>query len=70
MKLGFVGTGVMGKSMAGHLLAAGHELAVYNRTRAKAEELLAQGARWAESPGQAAAGADVLFTIVGFPDDV
>jgi 3-hydroxyisobutyrate dehydrogenase len=70
MRIGFVGTGVMGKSMAGHLLAAGHDLAVYNRTKSKAQELLDHGARWADTPGKAARGAEVVFTIVGFPQDV
>ena len=70
MKIGFVGTGVMGRSMAGHLLAAGHELTVYNRTRSKAKDLLENGALWADSAGLAAKGADVVFTIVGFPRDV
>ena len=70
MKIGFVGTGVMGASMAGHLLAAGHDLVVHNRTRDRAEELLARGARWAASAGEAAEDREVLFTIVGFPKDV
>ncbi|MFW5685191.1 MAG: NAD(P)-dependent oxidoreductase [Spirochaetota bacterium] len=70
MKVGFIGTGVMGKSMAGHLLDAGHELTVYNRTRARAEDLLGRGATWADTPGGAADGAEAVFTIVGFPDDV
>lgn len=70
MKIAFVGTGVMGRSMAGHLLAAGHELTVFNRTKDKAEELLSSGAQWAETPGAAAKGAEVVFTIVGFPRDV
>jgi 3-hydroxyisobutyrate dehydrogenase len=60
----------MGKSMAGHLLAAGHELTVYNRTKEKAEELLANGATWADTPAEAAKGAEIVFTIVGFPKDV
>ena len=56
--------------MAGHLLAAGHELTVHTRTRSKAEALLAAGAAWADSPEAAAADAEVLFTIVGYPHDV
>ncbi len=68
--IGFVGTGVMGAAMAGHLLDAGFNLRVYNRTRAKAEPLLARGAAWADSPGEAAKGADVVVTMVGFPADV
>ena len=70
MKIGFLGTGVMGASMAGHLLEAGHDLAVFTRTRAKAEPLLARGARWAESPREVAEGADVVISIVGMPADV
>jgi 3-hydroxyisobutyrate dehydrogenase len=66
----FVGTGVMGRSMAGHLLAAGHPLQVYNRSRDKARALLEAGARWHESAGSAAVGADVVVTMLGFPQDV
>lgn len=69
-KIAFIGTGVMGKSMAGHLLNAGHELYVYNRTREKAKEIEERGAVWCESPGEAAAQADVVITIVGYPHDV
>jgi 3-hydroxyisobutyrate dehydrogenase len=69
-RVGWIGTGVMGASMAGHLRAAGHKLAVYNRTRAKAEPLLAQGAAWAGTPAELAAGCDVVFTMVGFPGDL
>lgn len=68
--LGFIGTGVMGAAMAGHLQAAGYGLRVFNRTRAKAEALLAAGAVWCETPAAVAAGADVTFAIVGFPPDV
>ena len=69
-RIGWIGTGVMGKSMAGHLLAAGHPLTLFTRTRDKARELLDAGAEWAASPAEAAANADVVFTMVGFPDDV
>ena len=69
-RIGFIGTGVMGASMAGHLLAAGNDLVVYNRTRSKAEGLLSKGATWADSPGAAAEGAEVVITIVGYPKDV
>ncbi len=68
--IAFIGTGVMGRSMAGHLLAAGHTLHVHNRTRAKAQALLDAGARWHDTPGTAAAQAEFVFTIVGFPQDV
>lgn len=70
MRIAFVGTGVMGRSMAGHLLAAGHEVRVHTRTRAKAEPLLAAGALWADSPAAAAAGADAALSMVGYPADV
>lgn len=69
-RIGWVGTGVMGSPMCGHLVAKGHRIAVHNRTRSKAEGLLGQGAVWADSPGRAAAEADVVFSIVGFPEDV
>lgn len=68
--IGFIGTGVMGKSMAGHLLKAGYQLVVYNRTREKAVELLNQGAGWADSPREIAGKCNVIFTIVGYPKDV
>ncbi len=60
----------MGISMAGHLLDAGHPLNVFSRTRARAEPLLARGATWSETPAHVAAGADVVFTMVGLPSDV
>ena len=69
-RIGWIGTGVMGLSMCGHLMNAGHPATVYNRTRAKAEALLARGAAWAESPRAVAQASDVVFTMVGFPDDV
>ncbi|MBL9216598.1 MAG: NAD(P)-dependent oxidoreductase [Opitutaceae bacterium] len=68
--IAFIGTGVMGRSMAGHLLHAGHTLQVFNRTKARAQELLDAGARWHDTAGAAAAQADFVFTIVGFPTDV
>jgi len=68
--IAFIGTGVMGRSMAGHLRAAGHALHVHNRTREKAAELLAAGATWHDSAGAAAAAADVVITMLGFPSDV
>lgn len=68
--VGFVGTGIMGASMAGHLLAAGYPLHVFNRTRSKAEALLAAGAVWGDSPEAVAAAAEIVITIVGMPTDV
>lgn len=70
LSIGFIGTGVMGKSMAGHLLAAGHKLHVYNRTKSKAQALLDQGATWHDSPATIGPVADVVITILGFPTDV
>jgi len=66
----FIGTGVMGASMAGHLLKAGARVTVYNRTKSKADALVAAGAVWADSPAKAAASADLVFTMVGYPADV
>lgn len=69
-RIGWIGTGVMGAAMCGHLLDAGYEVDVHNRTRERAEPLLERGARWRDSPAAAAAEADALFTIVGYPADV
>jgi len=66
----FIGTGIMGGSMAGHLLAAGHPLHVHSRTRAKTEPLLARGAIWHDTPASAAADSQVVFTMLGLPSDV
>ena len=68
--IAFIGTGVMGRSMAGHLLKAGHTLHVHNRTKAKAQALLDAGAHWHDTAGGAAAQADFVVSIVGFPVDV
>jgi 3-hydroxyisobutyrate dehydrogenase len=70
MKIAFVGTGVMGQGMVANLLKAGHEVAVYTRTKTKADGLLALGARWAASPAEAARGADIAISMVGYPNDV
>jgi 3-hydroxyisobutyrate dehydrogenase len=66
----FIGIFVMGRSMAGHLQQAGHRLHVYNRTKAKADSLLAAGATWHDDAGSAAAKGEVVFTMLGFPQDV
>ena len=68
--IGFIGTGVMGRSMAAHLLKAGYPLVVYNRTKAKAADLIRAGAVWRDSVAEVAAEADVVITIVGYPQDV
>ncbi len=69
-RIGWIGAGVMGLSMCGHILDHGYPVSLFSRTRAKAEPLLARGAAWAASPGAVAERADVVFTMVGFPDDV
>ena len=69
-RIGWIGTGVMGRSMCGHLLTRGTAPRLYTRTRAKAQALLDRGAAWADSPRAVAESSDVLFTIVGFPRDV
>jgi 3-hydroxyisobutyrate dehydrogenase len=66
----FIGLGMMGAHMAGHILSAGHPLHVYNRTRARAEALIARGATWHEDAGGAASQAEVVITMVGLPRDV
>jgi 3-hydroxyisobutyrate dehydrogenase len=69
-RIAFIGCGVMGASMAGHLLNAEHELVIHSRTKAKAQSLLDRGATWADSPREAADGADACISIVGYPEDV
>ena len=68
--IGFIGLGVMGSSMASRIMDGGYDLTVYNRTKAKADALLARGAHWADTPAEVAARADVVITIVGYPKDV
>ncbi len=68
--LGWIGTGIMGLSMASHLRKAGFELVIYSRTKEKATPLLEMGAVWAENPRQVAEKSDAVFSIVGFPNDV
>ena len=69
-RIGWIGTGVMGSSMCGHLIAAGFSATVFNRSRDKAQSLLDKGAKWADSPKAVAEASDVVFSIVGFPSDV
>ncbi|MEX2115166.1 MAG: NAD(P)-binding domain-containing protein, partial [Pirellulales bacterium] len=69
-RIGWIGTGVMGSSMCGHLVSAGFPATVFNRSKKKAQPLLDKGAAWADSPQAVAAASDVVFTIVGFPSDV
>ena len=69
-RIGWIGTGVMGRWMCEHCIDAGYSATVYNRTQAKAEPLLAKGAAYAETPMEVAANSDIVFAIVGFPKDV
>ncbi|MGI5857834.1 MAG: NAD(P)-dependent oxidoreductase [Tepidanaerobacteraceae bacterium] len=68
--IGFIGTGVMGKSMAKNLIKAGHRVIVYNRTKAKAQELIEMGAGWKDTAAEVAGKANVIITMVGYPKDV
>lgn len=69
-RIGWIGTGVMGRSMCGHLLDAGYACTVFNRTKSKANDLVGRGAKWADSPRVVAEQSDVVFSIVGMPNDV
>jgi len=69
-RVGWIGTGVMGSSMCGHLLEAGFSITVHNRTREKAQALLDRGAQWAWTPRAVAEASEVVFTMVGYPSDV
>ncbi len=69
-RIGWIGTGVMGRSMCGHLLSAGYKVTLYTRTKEKAADLISRGATWAASPREVAAASDVIISIVGFPQDV
>ena len=69
-RIGWVGTGVMGTSMCGHLIAAGYQATIYNRSVEKTKTLAARGAAVAASVAELAAASDVVFTIVGYPRDV
>ena len=69
-RIGFIGLGIMGQSMAGHLLTAGHPLAVFNRSADKAAALVAKGATACVTPAQVAQQSDVIITMVGYPSDV
>ena len=69
-KIGFIGLGVMGASMASRLIDSGYELYVYNRTESKADGLIAKGAHWCDTPRAVAENAEIVITIVGYPKDV
>ena len=70
MQIGFIGTGVTGNAICQNLIKAGHALTVYNRTKAKTDNLVALGAKWADSPKDVAQASDLVFTMVGMPSDV
>src|SRR5262245_53856049 len=69
-RIGWIGTGVMGLSMCGHLQEKGYPITIFSRTKSRSQSLLDKGAAWAETPAQVAAASDVVFTIVGLPSDV
>jgi 3-hydroxyisobutyrate dehydrogenase len=69
-RIGWIGTGVMGRSMCGHLIEKGFSATIYNRSKEKARDLLDRGATWASTPREVAAKSDVVFAIVGYPKDV
>jgi 3-hydroxyisobutyrate dehydrogenase len=69
-RIGWIGIGVMGGSMCGHLIDAGYQVTLFARTKAKAAGWIDRGARWADSPRDVAAASDVVISIVGFPEDV
>lgn len=68
--IGFIGTGVMGNSMAGNLLKAGYEVFVHTRTKEKADELIDKGAKWAATPREIGQQTNVIISMVGYPSDV
>lgn len=69
-KIGFIGVGIMGKSMVRNLRKAGYEVSIYTRTKAKVEDVIGEGARWCDTVAECAKGQDVVITIVGYPKDV
>ena len=69
-RIGWIGTGVMGRSMAIHVLKGGYPVSVFNRSRERTEDLCREGAVWCDSPGDVAARSDIVFTMVGEPADV
>lgn len=68
--IAFIGTGVMGKSIVEHLMNATYDVTVYTRTKEKAQSLIDAGAKWAATPAEAAQDKDIIFTMVGYPQDV
>jgi len=70
INIGWIGTGVMGLSMCGHLMDKGFAMTLYNRSREKADSLISKGAKWVALPSEVAKASDVIFTMLGFPKDV
>ncbi|MFO7666802.1 MAG: NAD(P)-dependent oxidoreductase [Desulfobacterales bacterium] len=70
INIGWIGTGVMGQSMCGHIIDNGFAMTLYNRSRDKTESLIKKGAKWVSSPSEVAKASDVVFTMLGFPKDV
>ena len=68
--IGFIGLGIMGNSMARHILSADWPIHVYNRTKEKADDLVGRGAVWMDTPGEVASQSDVIITMLGYPHDV
>ena len=69
-KIGFIGVGIMGKSMVRNLMKAGYEVSIYTRTKSKVEDVIAEGAVWCDTVAECSKGRDVVITIVGYPKDV
>jgi 3-hydroxyisobutyrate dehydrogenase len=69
-KIGWIGTGVMGANMCKFLLNAGYEVHIFNRTKSKANEIIEMGAKWCDSVLEVTKKSDIIFTIVGYPQDV
>ncbi len=69
-RIGWIGTGVMGLSMCGHVMAKGYPTTIYSRTKSRAQPLLDKGAVWSDTPAGVAERSDIIFTIVGLPSDV
>lgn len=69
-RIGWIGTGIMGRAMCSHVLNKGYEIFVFNRTKSKANDLINSGANWLDSPKEITSNSDIVFTIVGFPNDV
>lgn len=69
-KIGFIGVGIMGKSMVRNLMKAGYEVSIYTRTKSKVEDVIAEGAAWCDTVADCSKGKDVVITIVGYPKDV